>query len=55
MNDSELICGVLKTTTLRDTSTKEMKTPNESIYILSGERMSIFPFSEKYTYTTIKV
>jgi len=45
----------IKTTTLRDSSTKEMKIPNASIYISSGERMSKFPFSEKYTYTTIKV
>lgn len=36
----------IKTTTLRDSSTKEMKTPNESIYILSGERMSSFPFQK---------
>ena len=44
MNDSGLICGVLKATTLRDSSTKEMKTFNESIYILFCERMSNFPF-----------
>lgn len=44
MNDSGLICGELKTTTLRDSSTKEMKTPNASIYISSGERMTNFPF-----------
>ena len=46
MNSSGLIYGELKTTTLRDSSTKEMKTPNESIYILSGERMSSFPFQK---------
>ena len=44
MNDSGLICGVLKATTLRDTSTKKMKTLNESICILFCERMSNFPF-----------
>ena len=44
MNSSGLIYGELKTTTLRDSSTKEMKTPNASIYISSGERMSNFPF-----------
>ena len=44
MNSSGLIYGELKTTTLRDTSTKEMKTLNESICILFCERMSNFPF-----------
>lgn len=44
MNDLDFICEELKTTTLRDSSTKEMKTPNASIYMSSGERMSCFPF-----------
>lgn len=55
MNSSGLIYGELKTTTLRDTSTKEMKTLNESICILFCVENVEFPFSEKYTYTTIKV
>ena len=44
MNSSGLIYGELKTTTLRDSSRKEMKTPNASIYISSGERMTNFSF-----------
>jgi len=44
MNSSGLIYGELKTTTLRDSSTKEMKTLNESICILFCERMSNFLF-----------
>jgi len=47
MNNSGLICGELKTTTLRDSSTKEMKTLNESICILFCERMSNFGISDK--------
>lgn len=44
MNSSGVIYEELKTTTLRESSTKEMKTLNASIYISSGERMTNFPF-----------